>query len=539
MEKKIIIDSSLLNGQPSSFYLSRTHHKGQQPISSISGLQLFLNNLSYKINNTPVSSDDVSLGNLSHWEVIQDSSLINLKTYIDASLNANISYVDGSLSKIDSSINYLYNHIGGSQIISITKANLDILINNSLLSVGSYYKITDRGDRWILFQAVDVNIMATNGFRLMLCPANYSINAPWLSIWYPHMPNPGGGLAIWGGQVWQNKSGVAGSSINDITLDSTNWDLIQKTSFSNDEYVEMLFGCQYDFVNDCVVKQWDNLGNVFTYKPGIDQFNYCNISDWNYASLGGNFYNNTCKGIYNNSPYSSSSNVSIYNNINYGVIKNNLRIKGITNNTSNVNNIYDNSSGFIFYNSNIGDIYSNNNVGDIYNNNNIGSIYSNNNLGDIYNNTNIGDIQSNSGGNIYNNNNIGSIYTNNNLGDIYNNTNIGDIYNNSNMGDIKFNNNIGSIYNNSNTTSDTSNGDISHNSNLGDIINNNNSGFIQLNSNKGDIISCSNNGNIYQNSNNGLINVSSSSICNIYNNINNGTITGVKEDDVFDVSVNK
>ncbi len=101
--------------------------------------------IAYLFNNGGVSlayvdgslaTRDTSLGNLSHWNVTQDGSLVNLRTYIDGSLatrdislgnlshwnvtqdasivlKASKIYVDGSLATRDASIAYLFNNPGG------------------------------------------------------------------------------------------------------------------------------------------------------------------------------------------------------------------------------------------------------------------------------------------------------------------------------------------------------------------------------------------------------------------------------------------
>ena len=203
---KNIKNADLLNKEPGSFYLLRTHHKGEQPISSITNLQTSLLSrptfiyvdgsllsidlsINYLYNHTggvsqsyvdaslherdlsinvlfnrPVSDAslrsyvdgslairDNSLGNLSHWDVVQDNSIISIdlsinylythgggvqQSYVDGSLairdtslgnlsnwqvvqDSSItnlrSYVDSSLVARDSSINYLYTHGGGVQ----------------------------------------------------------------------------------------------------------------------------------------------------------------------------------------------------------------------------------------------------------------------------------------------------------------------------------------------------------------------------------------------------------------------------------------
>jgi hypothetical protein len=221
----------------------------------------------------------------------------------------------------------------GGGIIEKTYAEIIILMAASGLTAGSFYKITDRGDRWLLFQAVSTSQLATDGQRLMLCPADYAIEIDaygnnWIGVWNDTKSVVIDDLTIWGGLVWKNLTGVIGTASDNVTLDAVNWVVIPKTSFANHEYIEMLFGCQYDWVNDYTVKQWDDNDNVFVYDPDYgDVYNYCDISDWNYSSSGDLFVNNNCRGIYNNVAgdiYDNTCTSTIYNNVCSGEIASNI-----------------------------------------------------------------------------------------------------------------------------------------------------------------------------------------------------------------------
>jgi hypothetical protein len=136
------------------------------------------------------------------------------------------------------------------------------------LTPGSMYKITDRGDRGLFFNAISTTRFAATGTRLMLCPADYAVELDeydnnWIGVWHSTKTALINDLAIWGGHVWKNLTGDIGSSTDDVTLDSTNWVLISKTSFTNHEYVELVFGVEFEWENDWICKQWDNKGNVF------------------------------------------------------------------------------------------------------------------------------------------------------------------------------------------------------------------------------------------------------------------------------------
>lgn len=302
--------------------------------------------------------------------------------------------------------------IAASQISTeLTYAEITAAIASNSLTIGAIYKITDRGDRGLFFQALASNRLSHRGTRLMLCPARYSnseVDAngnSWKGVWNNAKTAAVNDLMIWGGKVWKNLTGAIGNSLNETSLDATNWVLIPKTSFSNNEYVELEFGVQYDVTNDWIEKQWDSSGNVF----GLDYLsqdwwwgdysvNFCDISDWNYSANNDDIvmFNNITMAVWNNSCqsiYSNKNNWGVGNNSNSGEIHSNANSREITYNkcTGDINN--NTNNGTIFDNINSGGISYNRNNGDIKNNGNNGSISYNNNNGDIFfldnNNTNV------------------------------------------------------------------------------------------------------------------------------------------------------
>lgn len=411
---------------------------------------------------------------------------------------------------------------GGPALIEKTKAQIDTLISGSGLTVGCFYKITDRGDRGLIFQALKVNQLSKEGRRLMLCPADYIVETDghgnvWKGVWRGTKSFAINDLAIWGGLVWKNITVSSGGSDSDRALDIDNWQVIPKASFANHEYVEREFGVIYDYEHDYVVEQWDEFGNRF---GGIDYdsdqnfgngYPVVDICDWNCVmrGIGGDgaiMTNNKVTGIYNNDEQCSfignsgaglifaNEPCSISGNVNCG-ISGNINITGIfrnfccgingnesSGNTSisqNVNcNIYSNTVQAGDIRSNIeGDIHSNNlsgNNGICYNH--VKSIISNNCSEIIGNNFPHHEIRQNSIGNhaisfnsigndINSNTNTGQITDNRCSSSIVSNSNTGGIYNNANNGQIYNNTNTGSIYNNIN------NADISGNNSAGNINN--------------------------------------------------------------------
>ena len=331
---------------------------------------------------------------------------------------------------------------GGDLLIEKTYDELSAIISASGLVPGTMYKITDRGDRGLLFKAISTNQLSKSGTRIMLCPAWYGIGEHegnyWQGIWHNQLTPVEGDLVIWGGLVWKNLTGAVGTWEEYTELDTTNWELVPKASFTAGEYVEMVFDVDYDFEHDWIDQQRDNRGNIIGIDYASNQnkttylFNPVDLTDWNFSARADSiiFSKNVCDGIFNNSKA-------------WWIMNNN--VSGlIANNTS--SDIYFNTSG-----------------GNILNNSNDGEITSNKTSGSIDNNSNGGVIASNKTSGSIDNNSNGGVITNNNCIQIINNRNGGSIYNNVISNSIRGNYNDGSIYGN------FKNGSISYNSNNGNI----------------------------------------------------------------------
>jgi len=318
------------------------------------------------------------------------------------------------------SVNFFFEPLAlfiGGFYIEKTYAQAATDISNNDLEPGALYKITDRGDRGIFIHAISTNEFERTGTRLMLCPTTYDpLASGWIGVWNASKTVSVGEYAIWGGFVWENLNGVIGSATDESTLDSE-WALVSKVSFANSEYLEIMFGVEYDFSSDKICKQWDEYDNVF-----IDKIE---LADWNYATCGGEFYSNHCFSVYNNS-----------------------------------------TTGGIFKNRIFAYIFENNNTGSVSNNSNNGGIGANSNDGDVSFNSNNARINANS--------NIGSVSFNSNNGEIRDNSNIGDVSGNSNNGSIYLNENTDEIYFNQNNgyigQIGAANDKIVYNTNNGDIL---------------------------------------------------------------------
>lgn len=463
----------------------------------------------------------------SYWhksEKIPTSSIEGLDSIMNGV--ATEEFVTNSIAQYGQGVSELIAGLSAKAgITDKTYTELATMISEGTLLAGSLYKITDRGDRGIILRAVSASQLSRDGIRIMLCPSTYATGADahgnsWIGVWTPLKSVLFGNLAIRDGMVWRNLTSEIGNVDDKGILDPVHWELISKDSFLKSEYTEMLFGCTFDFNNDYIIRQWDDKGNVFWLDKDYDgdDFNPCNISDWNYESSGQVYRNNRCRGVFNNTTMSgiknNSGDFSISDNYctEYGSwIQDNVNCKGIYHNKFNAiegnSNCSIEDNGFAIPNGAV--IVGNNLIGGISNNN--CSVEKNFNSGGIYNNTCVNGISQNV--------NIGSIHDNS-CERITANGNLGQIANNSNTGIIERNLNSGSISGNQpNVTV------ITNNSNAGDITDNSNAGRIQGNTNVGNIDTNAVNGSIEFNTNGGSISSNSSSVGSIHHNSNAGEIS--------------
>lgn len=274
--------------------------------------------------------------------------------------------------KGDSGVNY----------IETTYTNLLNLKNNATLEIGVVYKIIDRynyqangdgivpntglfsgTDRGFVYvkaltkSELDVNaireVSIVNGYNNRI---NNSITYRSIGVWHSTKTVTVNYYTIRGGYVFKNLTGSIGTTIDDVTLDATNWLRIEKNSILP-VYKDKLFNVKYDFINDWFEEQSDELGNVVgldftsnTSNYGL-LFNPCDITDWGIHNPIKSLYftgNKVQLGFYNN----TNDFISSYQN-NY---------------TLSINNCY--STG-IYNNMNPSDIIQNNIIPDIHSNINI------------------------------------------------------------------------------------------------------------------------------------------------------------------------
>jgi hypothetical protein len=439
----------------------------------------------------------------------------------------------------------------------ITYAQSETLVADSEVEVGGKYLISDRG---IIITGVATNLFSVEGQRFMrvVKHAYYDNLAPSIGVWYSTISPNADDVVIWGGKVWKNLTGSAGSADDEYTLSAFDWELIPTTN--NTYYQTRSFFVHYDHARDWVAKQFDWKGNEFgiSWSNADDlglAYNPVDISDWGSEFI----IENKAAGIYNNAflvlgnrvAYPIYENFVVIGNTNEGAIFNNTSLiienvnRGEIHSNTNSQQIIGNSNGGdIQNNSNNGSISYNSNGGIISDNINEGSIEYNSNRAGIISNANDGDIafNNNNGNILLNTSNVNNIQYNNNNGDVRDNSCSSSINYNSNAGSIRSNSNSGGIFNNTNAgiiQNNENTGNIQRNSNNDYIFENSNVGAIEDNSNNGKIEGNSNNGFISFNKNNGHIGTIGATTTNITKNNNNGNIVTTVVGVISDSIVNK
>lgn len=295
---------------------------------------------------------------------------------------------------------------------------------------GSMYKITDRGDRGLFFEAVSETEFNPEGTRVMLIPNFTDYLGGNILEWYDGGPMDPDSLVVYKGFLYTYLD--FGNSTPPNAL--TEFALVPKDSFSNGEYLEKAFGIVFDWENDWISKQWDEFGNVFgmpfdyselSNGPNVYGGNPVDISDWwlyqrttpddRDPDQHVSFYNNVCIGFWNNPRVGNDIYHYFDNFCPFGIIADNM-----------ANQVYRNTCPLGIFNNGDPTVIS---AMSITNNSNNGSISGN--IGDGINvNSNNGNISNNEFG-------IGVISNNQNNGVIDGNiiTGVG-IYDNLNNGDI-------------------------------------------------------------------------------------------------------
>ena len=145
-----------------------------------------------------------------------------------------------------------------SSFQTISYSSLLTAIGSSSLVPGMTYLVTGRSSGVtppaeeyefdsMIIQAITTTELNSYCLRIAYVPAQYTAGTDgngnvWLGIWNSSLSPSIGELCIWGGAVWSNDNGNVGTAIDDVTLDSE-WTLVGRTSFSNNEYLQKQLFC--------------------------------------------------------------------------------------------------------------------------------------------------------------------------------------------------------------------------------------------------------------------------------------------------------
>jgi hypothetical protein len=223
-------------------------------------------------------------------------------------------------------------------LISTTRADLLSKISADRIIPGTRYHITDAQatnipyaystEVWVV--GLTSNTVSIEGEREHFYPRteSYIIGTDpdsnyWIGVWHQTKTVVAGQKCVWGGKCWVNTTSNIGTFITSSDLDTTDWDLIDPSSFTNGEYVKTIFSVNYNIFTDWICKQNDVRNNEIG-SPEMDvDFNPCDITIWNHPF----FKDNKCVGgVINdatNSIYLNKTSSSIYRNFCETIVSNN------------------------------------------------------------------------------------------------------------------------------------------------------------------------------------------------------------------------
>ena len=225
-------------------------------------------------------------------------------------------------------------YIGGSvNNITVSRTQADWLVANNSLTVGAVYRIFDHPDyMYMVLTAATSSTFFEDGLAYAACPIHrnagtYTIGGEsvvFKGCWeFLTDADIDTGNVVWYcNRLYASATGNKGTA-TDWVLDSTNWSLINYR-VNPEFYAFEWHTIEYDYANDYVKKEADNLGNEFgePIEPS-DGFRTC-FNDWNRGIddiLGANnsFYGNRLKRVY--SVYVLSGEPTIINCIGDGEIR--------------------------------------------------------------------------------------------------------------------------------------------------------------------------------------------------------------------------
>lgn len=265
----------------------------------------------------------------------------------------------------------------GAVVISKTEAQFNALVAAGTLQYPAVYKITD------IQQGLYVNTLSGSTYSescnlILNCPKTYETTTldgnVWKGIWRASKTANINDLFIWGGVVWRNKTGNIGTATDVVTLDSTNWEYIDRNNFNNNEYIPLSLICYYDFEQSWINYLQDEHLNIIGVDWHLNQIYGLNYNpslqtDWNCMTKTGVIFtlNKLFYAINNlGSVIHNIANGSIFNN-DYDV-QDNKYCSVISNNTAAVyeniaaisdidgavNEVYNVNGGTFFFSHNFG-----------------------------------------------------------------------------------------------------------------------------------------------------------------------------------------
>lgn len=194
-------------------------------------------------------------------------------------------------------------------LVSVTKSELDTLVDDAALVPGQLYKIsgvyknkTDQGDQndplhdvlyddgtnsgiTVYLTAITEDILGSKGYGEFYNPNYYDYSTynntdgtELYGIWDGNNPEQSptysiGQVVYWGGYAWQNTTGNVGTFNSVKELDS-NW---VKLPYTNSHYTKVVDSIEYDYKTDYIYRRTNTKNN-------IDVFVSLETFQWDYSS---------------------------------------------------------------------------------------------------------------------------------------------------------------------------------------------------------------------------------------------------------------
>ena len=195
-----------------------------------------------------------------------------------------------TVPEIDGNFTYLENLSMGLtesrpyQSFELTYTEALALLASEGVDDGRRYLITEfdvelYGGTDILVQGLLDNQFSTSGYGKFYNP-NYGS----MSVWDPSENYATDDLVIYGGKVWENLTGTAGTTDTyPLTLDNTNW-LLQEDYTNTDHYVAVWNQIELGFAEGdfCINSRYDSYRNNYVrvgqLDSGNDRWFYCGIN---------------------------------------------------------------------------------------------------------------------------------------------------------------------------------------------------------------------------------------------------------------------